>query len=893
MPEARAQSATGNPVEQIEVTGTRVNRAGFVAPTPTTVVSADDIAVGGSASLSQFLYTLPSFAPTVSAPSLTDRGGAVQSIANLRDLGTSRTLVLIDGARPVPTASLAPVYGFDLNAIPSFLIKRVDIVTGGASAQWGSDAVAGVINVVLDNEFEGLKGQIQDGSDMRGYSTNEFVANVAYGTSFSNGRGHVMFGAGYDKTDGAFSYNKTAAGQDGLIPNPNYTATNGQPKQLFVSNLLNNNASTGGLITAGPLKGIDFGPGGSIGTFQYGTYGTLASSGVYMVGGDATARNYYNSYVSIVSPLTRTNFYGRASYDVTSDITMKADLLLAYEGYSNPTTPFVNLGNLTIQNTNAYLPNQIKTLMAQNNVTSFAFGRDNEEFGAITARATTFSQQFKIGFDGHLGSDLAWDAFYSYGQTEHHYAESNNPISANYANSINAVISPTSGQPVCAIALTNPTTNCVPVNLFGQGSVTQAAMSYFLGTAYLNQTHYQHELGANLHGEPFSLWAGPVSVATGMEFREVGLDSANDAISKTSGFGYVNYPNIASGSYTVTEGYIETVVPLAKSLPLMDELNFNGAVRVSGYSTTGISPSYKLGLTDSVLAGLLLRATISQDVRAPNFLESNTGTTTGLSSVTNTATGITNGNVTTLAGGNPALKPELGQTWTVGATYQPGWIDGFSGSIDYYNIKVANAIVSLSAQAVANLCYTNNLASACSNVTTSNGAITQVRGGYTNLSAYKTSGIDLELNYATSLQLFGLDGQLSAKSLTTYVTLLKQYTGGVFVPLAGDITASAGLPRVRSNLTLNYDVDPFGVMARVRFVGGGEYSLQQTVNTNVKGQAYLDLGVNWNLPFVDKANLYFNVNNVLNNVNSVASTANPALYDFIGTTYNVGVKVAL
>ncbi len=889
-----ATIAVADDTEEVVVTASRTQRAGFVAPTPTTVLDASDIAIGGSTNVAQALAALPSFDPSISSAMSRININAGENLANLRALGPTRSLVLIDGQRPVPTDASGLGFGFDLNMVPTYMIKRVDIVTGGASAQWGSDAIAGVINIVLDKTFDGFKFSAQDGGDLQGYHNNEFKADAGFGTSFADGRGHLTIGAGFDKVTGSYDYYRTPAGRSGTITNPTYTATNGQTQLLFVSNILNSTASTGGLITSGPLKGIDFGPGGSIGTFQYGTYGTQAAS---MSGGDATARDYGSSYVPITPPLVRSSGFATTEFELTPDVTLTADAMLGYEGTSYNSLVFTNLGNLNISINNAFLPNQIKTLMTQNNITSFTLGRVNEDFGSIRNRSKALTQQYTFGAHGNLDGDWKWDAFYSYGQTSHNYVTDNQQLAANYTNAVNAVISPTTGQPVCAVTLTNPASTCVPINLFGQGSVSKAALNYIMATGWEKLTLYQHEVAVNLHGEPLSLWAGPVSVATGFEFRRQGINNSTDPYSAAGQSGFLNYTQYTNAAYTVAEGYGEVVVPLARDLPLLNALDLDAAGRVSGYSTAGTLQSFKLGLVDQAAPGLRVRATLSQDVRAPNLQELFSSITTGSSPVANTVTGVTYQPATS-SGGNPNLASELAQTWTGGFTYSPDWLPNVSASVDYYTIKVSNAIASLTAQSVANLCYVSKNANACSNITTVNGAITAVRGGFVNLSGFKDSGVDMELAYATDMDLLGTTGQFRARALTTYISYLKQSLSGTLLNYAGDISAqslgsNAGLPRWRSTVTMNYDFDQFGVYTRIRVVGGGYYSRTQTVNVSVNDQAYVDLGGSWTLPFYQKGSLYFDVNNAFNNTNTVASTANQTLYDFMGTTYDVGFRFAL
>jgi len=871
-------------VSEILVTASRVDRKGFVAPTPTTILTAGDLLTGGETNLGQALSDLPSFNSTGSQAGNRGSTAAGLNVANLRDLGVANTLVLIDGARPVPTnfSTLA----FDLNMVPLFLVDHVEVVTGGASAQWGSDAVAGVINIVMKKSLNGFQADIQGGSDFEGLGTQEIKGSVAFGSAFAGGRGQFMVGGGYDQVRGVYPATLSPIGNSGLIPNPAYTATNGQPQALFVTGLLNNNASSGGLITSGPLKGTNFGPGGTISQFQYGQYGLLATSGALMVGGDPTAAYFPGSSEALVTPLTRENIYGRASFDVTSRMQATLDLLLGRETSDGQFWTQENAGNITISNTNAYLPSQIVKEMAADKITSFTLGRQNFDFGPITNDEKNTTVQFKLGLNGSFGQTWTWDTFYSYGQTQRDTQTDHQEIIANFANSVNAVISPTTGQPICKIALTNPSTTCVPVDLFGQGSPSAAALAYFEGNSVSSTLLYQHEFAANLRGEPFSLWAGPVSIATGFEFREEGVSGTEDPITAASGFVYDD-ATLSDGSYTVAEGYLETVAPLAKDLPFMKKLDFNGAVRVSGYSTSGVLDSWKLGLTDHVNSDLILRATISRDVQAPNlqYLYTTSGETIGtvIDPKNNTSYAVTE-----YTGGNTKLGAELSTTYTGGFTYQPHFLPGLQFSADYYNIDITGSIGVVAAQTLVTQCYGQNIAAACAAITTVNGAPTVLNTAYINYSSFDASGIDMEADYAFDLHHWGVPGRFNTKWLTTYVNTLKQVSGTTTTLIVDTGT----VPRWRSLLTADYYCGPLDFTARVRYNGGALYSRTQTVNVTIPAEAYFDLGVKWKLPIKQNIVFYFNVNNVGNTVNAIAATANSSINDYIGRTYNSGLKLA-
>jgi outer membrane receptor protein involved in Fe transport len=888
-PSSGGTASSSTDVETVVVTSSRVAREGYVAPANVTVLNAKDLAIGSPTNVYNALLSLPAFVPSVNQSFDRANNAAGQNFADLRDLGYQRTLVLLDGARNVTTG--VQVAGFDMATIPSILINRVEVVTGGASAQWGSEAVAGVINIVMDHKFEGLKGSIQDGGDTQGYATNEFKADLAYGTNFDDGRGHFEIGGSFDYTKSSGPISRSAISQYGTLVNPSYTATCGCAQALFVGGLLNNNANLGGLITAGPLKGTKFLPAGATGTFQYGQY---ATAGTLMSGGDASAALYSaNGALAtglLSAPIRRSNIYTEFSYALTPHTNLTFDFTgNLTQQLRAPYTDFFSQGNITISKSNAYLPAQVVAAMTANNITTFTLGRDNADFGKVTDANTIGVEQFKVGVNGDFGEGWLWDVRYGYGQSQHSQRIGNEPVAANLTNSINAVVSPTTGQPVCAIALTNPSTTCVPVNLFGYGSPSPAALSYFEGTSSGWAMFSQHELAANLKGEPFSLWAGPVSIATGLEYRILNTSGHADPLTQASAFSFSSAAYIGGNSYSVAEGYFEAVVPLLKDLPFTESLDLDAAVRASGYSSFGTYPSWKVGLTDRMTDEITLQGSLSHDIRAPTLAELYTLPIYGTTSVIANGTQYSAGSQ---FGGNANLTPELADTWSGGVTYAPSWFPGFSAHGDYYTTKINNAIVQTTAQNLVNQCYGANLQAACSVLTVTNGKITYVPVTYINLASYKSAGIDLDASYSTDLSGIGLPGELNAKLLGTYITELKQSYGTSYTPIAGDIGANA--PRVRSTFTLAYDLDEFEFTGRMRFYGAGAYTLTQTVNTRVPAQAFFDLGGSWKLPNESvSAVLYGDIGNITNQIDPVAITANQRFYDPIGRTYKVGIRFGL
>jgi outer membrane receptor protein involved in Fe transport len=885
----------------IVVTGTRVVRDGYKAPTPTTVLGAEQIQQSAVTNVGDLLTQLPSFQGGFSREGTSIASQlAGGSQVNLRDLGPTRTLVLVDGKRFTPTTNTETV---DTNLIPISLIDRVDVVTGGASAAWGSGAVAGVVNFVLKKNLEGLRADVSGGITQYG-DNKDILASLAWGTSFAGGRGHVMAAVEYEKNWGIPTTGSRPWERPGynVLSNPAYTPTNGQPKQLLLPDVQLSVATLGGLITSGPLKGTQFGPGGTTSQLQYGSI----VSGIYMSGGTGVNAGLLSP---LSPPLTRLNFYGRALYDLTNDITVSVDVTHARSSTVNPIVAPFNLGNLTIQKTNAFLPASVVAQMTAANITSFTFGRYSPDWGFITSDVRNTTDRGVVSLNGKLGG-FKWNVYAETGRTDYDARLLNNVIVANLNSAINSVIS--NGQAVCATPLaTGALSGCVPLNPFGQGSASQAALNYIHGTQFIETQLTQTSTGANISGEPFSTWAGKVSVAAGVEYRSEGLTSVVDSISQNNGFMAGN-PHAAKGSYSVKEGFLETVVPLLHDLPFAKELDFNGAVRVTDYSTSGTVTAWKLGGTYSVSDDLSFRVTRSRDIRAPNLNELYQASALSFVTVTNPSN-----NQQTLAQqftmGNTGLRPELADTLTYGIVLTPRFIPGFSLSVDAYDIKIRDSIVTLSSQAIINNCF-GGQTSFCSFVGRDGaGNITSVNNVYFNLQRQSTRGIDFEASYILPLSRLGSssNGVLSFRGLATYVSNLTARAG---YDQAGEVGTQSnagtaglwGVPHWRANGQVTYSGGPFSTTVEVRYVGGGKYSTDNAnygIDKNdVGSQTRINLGIQYTLPIGGDRTVQFygKVNNVFNQdppldpyIFFAPTQTNPGLYDVVGRNFLLGVRVKL
>lgn len=853
----------------IVVTGSRIDRA-FEAPTPTLRVTSTDLSVAGRTNVAAALNDLPQFRATTSPQTTGTNTGAGQAPVDLRGLGVNRTLVLIDGRRFSSDN--------DLNTIPTVLIKSVDIVTGGASAAWGSGAVAGVVNISLDGEFTGVKLGAQGGISSYG-DAQEYRFEGAGGLAFNEGRGHFVVG-------GEFLNNK------GVIPKasrPNVgrwaTVSAGNGQFVNSPDVGFSNAAYGGIILSGVLTGRGFNPDGSLRNIDYGRV-----SGTNMIGGEGPSNDDLSP---LVTPQRRYALISRATYEFSDALKVTA------EGrFSRMYNDYIwfgdhNRGNLTIRSDNAFLQPAIRAALAAAGQTSFTMGRFNSDLSYSRIDFERKNLQGTLAVDGKFGDGkFRYSAYYSHGQFDNNIDTPGFLLTSNYANAVDSVLSPTTGQPICRIALTNPSTNCVPINLFGLGAPSQAAIDYVTGTPQSRSRTKLDTAGVSLRGEPFELWAGPVSVAVGGEWRKESINAKVGALDLARAFTSFSFSPLA-GSFTVKEAFAEVLVPLARDLPLLRKLEFNGAARISDYNTTGSIWSWKLGATNEFFKGVKGRITRSRDIRSANLSELFTQTTTGYNTLTDPQT---NSSVYVLAngGGNPDLKPETADTFTAGAVFTP--FSRLNLSVDYYDIKIKDVITTIAAQDLVTRCFNGNT-ELCSRVErNAAGTITRTVSTFLNLAEYKTNGIDAEMSYTLPLSdVSALPGSVNFRLLGTWVDSLSTDDGVSRIEYVKSQGYSFGLgvPKWRVNGTVAYQDQVFGALVRARYISSGNYnSTVNLINNHIKPYTYFDLQLTTRIPMDTgpKMEVYMNVTNLFDKDPPVSSLYSP-YYDVIGRYVTVGARM--
>jgi len=932
---AQAPDAEGKTGGEIVVTGSRLANTGFSAPTPVAVVGADRLADRAATNIGDALNEIPSFRSTntPAGAELNPNAGYVGGrILDLRGLGSMRTLTLLDGKRFVPSTTQATV---DTNMIPSILLSRAEVVTGGASAQYGSDAVAGVVNLILDKRFKGLKGTAQYGETK--YGDNETVlGSLAYGTAIGD-RLHLVVGGEYEKSKGtgdcrARPFCRTEVLNFGRNPGFSGIPANNilpdiRPSTVPINGVTVPPASayTGRLSpTLRPIDGITFNDDGTPRRFQYGS----PVNNLYMVGGEGENRNIYFQDLFLIAPTERYNVTANLNWEVTNDITANFMFNYGHLQGKYSLTAYRNTA-ITIQANNPFIPRSadptldIPTLLAQSGLTSFQIGKGFDEIGRSPIVTNDDVYRGVVSLEGKLGGGWSWDAYYEHGENNFRN-RTGQVITSRILNALQAVRNP-AGQIVCGINADASTANddpaCVAYNPFGR-QASAAALAYVFGNGFQTNKTVENVVSANIRGTPFELPYGALSIAVGGEYRDNKVSGDADALSQSLAFFSGNGSRI-SGRIQVTEGYGEAQVPLLKDLSFARELSLNGAVRGTHYKRTsdfypGSSLSvvtYKYGGVWEPFDALRFRATKSRDIRAPNVSELFGPTTSASGILTDPARGGVQTNSQVFSGSNPNLQPERADTFTVGAVFQPrgGALGRLRGSIDYYNIKINRAISTLGQQNIVTRCFEGDQLS-CANITRDpvTNAVLTITDVFQNVNRIIERGIDFEITYRQPL---GALGALNLRGLATHIMDFTTVDAVGPTNRAGQTGLRGGTPAGVPDWTLDglltWTKGPFQVNAHARYINAGFYNAAfvgaeqdgynilagNSSNTNaVPSRTYVDfLGqYTWEMRPGQAVAFYFGIDNAFNTTPPLNpgshGTGNQQIFPPNGRTFKGGIR---
>ncbi|WP_374471009.1 TonB-dependent receptor domain-containing protein [Phenylobacterium sp.] len=969
-----AQAQTAEPesaVEEVVVTGSRISRPDYVANSPIVSVGQAAIENTGQVTVEKSLSQMPQFTGSfgqgnTGSTSTGLNGG--QSYASLRGLGAKRTLILLDGRRLQPSN---PDGSVDLNIIPEALIENVEVITGGASTVYGSDATAGVVNFRLRRNLEGVVLDTQYGISERG-DGESFRVSVMGGSSFADDRGRALLSVDYTNRDralqGSRDYYIFRQSTPGLSTIPQGTV-------LFGANLPTlaavNSVFVGEYGTR-PLTGNAAGR--YTGQIGFNTDQTLFSTAgvpvlnfrdpetdeAYIVNtnaaGTAQQVNFGYSGGSLQSDLDRYSVFGKLDYDFTDDIRGFAQFSFTdYEsvGITNPTLAS-NVYGLTVPSTNPFIPDDLRTILAsrpQPNA-NFTFYK---AFNILGPRIQSYKYnvyQLVGGLSGKVGiADWTWDAYAAYSRAKFDNEQLGGASASAVARLLN---SPTGGTEFCAGGF-NPFGNLTP----------SAGCIEYITRRTLNQNELEQRMAEiNLQGGAFDLPAGEVRFAIGAGYRANEYTfTADSQLNQPDGTSDVLGYSVlrdAEGSVDTYELYGELLVPVLADLPFVKELNLDLGYRFSDYSSVGAIQTYKADFDWQVVEGLRLRGGYNRAVRAPSVGELYAPISTGSVAIGNPSATTTNGDpcdvrssyrlgsngaqvrqlclaqgvptaiidsyqlgtaqVFALTGGNPDLEEETADTYSIGAVVQSPFdhplLSRMSASVDWYSIKVKDAVGSLSIANAIQFCFNsggnnpnydpNNYYCRLMTRNPTNGVPTNPVQPLLNLGQFEVSGVDFQFDWTLNAEDLGLGdyGTLAVNVAVGYLDQFKVQSlpGAPTYDYAGTIgtgvesNAGTAHPEWKVATSATYTYGPASLGLRWRHLSAMSASARVVTPTStargVKSYDVFDLNGRVKLPW--EADLRFGVTNLLDKappqVGDTEGTYDAQNYDMIGRSYYVGVR---
>ncbi len=769
--------------QDVLVTGSRIRRPELESATPVAVIGSELLQRQGITNTQDALNQLPQ----VGIPGLSrtnsnflTSGNGVATV-DLRNLGDNRTLVLVNGRRFV--AGLAGTSVVDVNNIPADFIDRIEVVTGGASAVYGSDAIAGVVNYVLKDNFQGVTARAQYGITSRGDNRN-YSASLSAGTKFgADDRGAIMGNFTYDRDYGLLSSQRAISAQDcsaaGCGPQSYSTYAPQGRFQLYRNGAATGNGGgfTSNLFTFNPDNSLVIGFPTGYG-FNREALRRISTPVERYIG---TAIGHYKLTDAVEAYVEGTYAKVKSSSQI-EPYALGSDTDLGF-GYSinNPFIPVAIQQQIAVRNSDAILTN---------NVDQISFRRRQNDVFSRSNRNDRDTYRIAGGFRGEFAQGWNYDASVVYGELKDH-TETEDLDLVKYAQALDAVRDST-GQIVCRDAAARAA-GCVPINLFGYNTVSPAAASYVAAavprTDDIKNTEWVGTVAVT--GPIFTLPGGPVQVSVGGEYRrEKSVDNLDPLTNAGQNTG--NQLSDTVGKFDVKEAFGELQVPLLKDQRFFQSLSLQGAARYSDYSTIGHVFSWNAGGEYAPFSGLRLRGNYAVANRAPNIGELFSQPSETFPTVNDPCDGVTatsqgtfdaacratpsvaaaiarNGSLTyTLAdiqgingfdGGNRNLREEKGKTFTAGAVIAPQQVSGLSLTVDYFNIKIENAIGTIPRDTSIQQCLATGLPQFCNNVirNPNSGFVTTVNAQLINIATFKTSGIDVDLRYGHRLGLLGAD----------------------------------------------------------------------------------------------------------------------------------------
>lgn len=901
-------------VERIQVTGSRIARPELSQAAPLMTVGQADIARAGSPDLGQILAELPAIGATDTLiGNRESNASAGVSSADLRRMGASRTLTLVNGKRHV--AGSAGSAAVDLSTIPAGMIERVEIITGGASAVYGSDAVSGVVNVILKDGYEGFEvtGQANGSTEGVGARSHEF--SLLGGGDFMDGRGNATFFAGLNRSQETMENDIRQFENWGTVLNPADTGpSDGNPKRFYVPNVGSEFISGGGVINADQLYG--FFPDGSwqVQPERDGTSSGLFGS--FPEGCDTCL--FTQDYSNYQPEVKRFNVGSMVNFEINDNARFYSDFKYSQADITQQFQPSFSQSLQINVADNPYLDETLRQHLLSEGVTTAKMSKFFEDWGNRTAENERSVFRFTSGIDGAIEfSDtfLDYDIYYGYGETKNTRRTLNSQIPGNMHAAIDA-IKDANGNIVCRdidAGSVNIGGECVPYNPFGD-QASQAAVDFMSADVQREDTITQEYFGASFVTDTASFLefqGGPIGVAFGFEWREETSQTLTDEFTKRGLTRNAATPD-EYGEFDVTEGFVEVNLPILAGVDFAEELTLDLAYRAADYSHAGSTDAWKIGFMYAPIDQFRIRGTYGVATRAPNITEAFSPRAPGFTRVTDpcdktrvdqnanraancAALGVsanfessTNASIDLISGGNPELQPEESDSYTLGTVWTP--TDDLSFTLDYYSIEITDAITFIDPQDVINNCVDsatgiNN--TFCAQVTRgSDMNLTNVESGYLNAASLETAGYEFEVNYRPDIADFDLPGELRTKLFINYVDKLVSYSFQDQPDLDDQEAGELGDPEWQARFSATYQLDDFNAAWTTRYIDSSalfdvtpRHNLSENVGPNYVGSITThDLGLGYAVD--EHLNISGGIRNLFDKV--PPGYVGNALYDLVG-----------
>ncbi len=988
--------------EAIIVTGTHIRDPNAISPVPVTTVKGEEFFETGQVSIGDRLNELPALRSTFSTANSTRfLGTAGLSLLDLRGLGTQRTLVLVNGRRHVAGDILNNAVSPDVNTIPTDLIERVDVVTGGDSAIYGSDAIAGVVNFILKDHYDGFQVRGQSGISRYG-DAGSYYASALAGKNFNDGRGNIALNLEYARQNDYYGSDRPNVRNTNSFvvvdtdPAGSVNGSDGNPDRVFLRDIRSTTIANGGLVSFASPTGacgrdaagakfnctFIFQPDGTL-VPQTGQRVGIGPNGSFLGGNGTNLREGNQLVLQPRQNRYSVNLVGH--YEISDTFVpfleakfVRVDTTGSTSGpaFYQGSTFDANLERPRLDN--PFLSPEARALITSqlqaanpaaviNGGTRFQLKRNLLDLGVRNEASRRDTYRIVGGLRGTFNDDWSYEISGNYGEFKESTKVQGNLNVQRYLLGVDAVRDPATGNIVCRsklnpaagaaaelvddpAVLANDIAACVPINPFGLGNISDAARKYVIQDTTSHGKITQLDFSGFVSGDSsqwFSLPGGPIGFAVGGEYRREKDSFSEDPLVEAGYTFYNSIPSFTPPAFEVKEGYAELHAPVLKDMPFFKSLTLTAAGRVAGYNgSTGTVFAYNGGVDWAPVEDFRIRANYSRSVRAPNSVDLYTPQGQNFAPAPNdpcSARNIATGSSTRAAncaaagipasydfvytqslelvsGGNPDLKAEKSNSYTIGGVFTPRFVPGLTLSVDYYNITVDNVITAPSAQDILNACYdASSLNNQFCNLFQRAGPAGGPKGEIEhqilegslqqivlNYAKLKANGIDVELSYAHDFE--GI-GRLGTRLNYTHVLQRDQFLNPADPTRADQILGELGDPKDSFNWEFDAKHGPVALHYELRYIGHMTLNTWENVHS-VQGRPpenadYADRvfypavfyhNVRVGLDATDRFNFYVGCDNISNRLppfGLTGVTEGSGIYDPRGRFFYAGIVAKL